>query len=104
MTDELARGAAVVPWQIKRCNACGEVKPLSAFYWKSEKGGERQPFCSDPCAKDRNARNYRANAEAVIAAVRRREQVRIPQIPGGCGCCWPPPGAPPAAGRAAKPS
>jgi hypothetical protein len=43
--------------ELKKCNDCGETKPLSEFYWKSDQSSYRYDCKS--CSKARSASNKR---------------------------------------------
>jgi hypothetical protein len=61
---------------MRRCNRCGEVKPLEAFAWHRKSLGQRQHHCREcMCAYGRE--HYRANREKYIAAEARRKRARV---------------------------
>jgi hypothetical protein len=61
---------------MRRCNRCGEAKPLEAFAWHRKSLGQRQHHCREcMCAYGRE--HYRANREKYIAAEARRKRARV---------------------------
>lgn len=66
---------------MRRCNRCGEVKPLQAFAWHRKSLGQRQHHCREcMCAYGRE--HYRANREKYIAAEARRKRARLEERMG----------------------
>ena len=53
---------------MKRCSACGEVKPVGEFAFKDRKSGARQNRCRS-CFSEYNAERYRKNREKIKAHV-----------------------------------
>ena len=72
-SSELASvtGAAAAPVLSKKCNMCGEVRPLTSFPWRNRQRGYRGPYCGE-CDRSRQ-RSWRPGAEPLA---RRRRRTR----------------------------
>jgi hypothetical protein len=60
---------------MRRCNRCGEVKPLEAFAWHRKGLGQRQHHCKEcMCAYGRE--HYAANRQRYIVLEAKRKRAR----------------------------
>ena len=67
---------------LRRCGRCGEMKPVSAFYFKDRRRGVLKSYCV-PCANAYSHEHYQRNRATYVAradAWRRRERPRIREL------------------------
>lgn len=50
---------------MKRCSACGEVKPFAEFMWRKKATGDRDSYCR-PCRVNYKRSHYAANQERYV--------------------------------------
>jgi hypothetical protein len=64
--------------QTRRCNRCGELKPLDTFAWHRKASGQRQHHCRE-CQKVIGREHYLANRQRYIEMEARRKKARNEQ-------------------------
>ncbi|MCS3443804.1 hypothetical protein [Microbacterium phyllosphaerae] len=71
MTDTAAHASEPDAVAVKRCGACGEVKPHTEYNRKSSRADGRQELCRE-CNRESSRRYYRRNREHHISVIRAR--------------------------------
>jgi hypothetical protein len=58
---------------LRRCGACGELKPIHDFAWRRKSRGQRDNLCR-PCRSAYHREHYEANRQRYIDQARARKQ------------------------------
>ena len=85
--------AGVVAGEVRRCPGCGEAQPFSEFAVDRSKSSGRKSHCRR-CDRERAARYYRQNREAMLARDAERRSCARPPEPRHCSECSEPLGPP----------